>query len=408
MKKYFRKSCVALILLSFLGACSGSDETPIDQSQNEIPQLKEQVVSNYVNLVSASYEDTLQKAIQLEEAINIFVSEPSEDNFNAAKSAWRNSREPYGQTEAYRFYDGPIDAPNEGPESQINSWPLDEATIDYVQDKENAGIINDLNIEITAESLVELNTQLDEAAVTTGYHAIEFLLWGQDHNENPQDAGLRPYTDYISGGEGTAANQERRGVYLNTVANVLVSDLEYVNNAWSSEIQNNYRQNFLKLNVDEALRRIIVGIGSLSRSELSGERMEVALLKQDQEDEHSCFSDNTHRDILNNFRGIQNVYLGEYQKSDGTWIEGKGLQDLFQISAAELNSKMLEELQKAEDAIHLIDQKAKNGMAFDQQIIDVDSRENIQKAIDALVAFGDLLPDAAVTLGINLNSVETE
>ncbi len=400
----------SLILLSVgaLNACSSSDTVSPDGSGNELPQLKQQVVANYADIVLASYEDSLQAALALETAVNVFVDEPTQANFAAAKTAWLNSREPYGQTEAYRFYDGPIDDPNTGPEGQLNAWPLDEATIDYVNLDETAGIINNLDIEINAETLTGLNTQDAEDAVTTGYHAIEFLLWGQDLNENPEDAGLRPYTDYVSGNEGTAANQERRGTYLNVVSSLLIEDLGAVTEAWGDETSGNYRESFLALNSDEAIRRIIVGIGSLARSELSGERMEVALLKKDQEDEHSCFSDNTHRDIVTNFQGIKNVYLGEYLRLDATKVQGKGLKDLFAISASDLNAKMLAELQKAETAINTIDQMTKNGMPFDQQILEDESRANIQAAIDALVAFGDLLPEAATTLGININLAPAE
>ncbi len=76
MKNYFRRSCLLLALLSFIGACSSSDETPIDQSQNDIPQLKVQLVSNYANIVSASYEDSLQKAIQTAELDDFIDSLP--------------------------------------------------------------------------------------------------------------------------------------------------------------------------------------------------------------------------------------------------------------------------------------------------------------------------------------------
>lgn len=406
MKIKLKKASLALLLVASVTPSCGDDSGSNDN--NDLPQLKQEVVVNYADMVLANYEDSVEKALDLEEAIHVFIDNPNQDNFTNVKAAWLSSREPYGQTEAYRFYDGPIDNPTDGPEGQLNAWPLDEVTIDYVEGNANAGIVNDAQIALTAENLAALNAQNDEAAVTTGYHAIEFLLWGQDLNANPQDTGLRPYTDYVSGNEGTAANQDRRREYLHVVADLLVADLGQVQTAWLKDANNNYRSSFLALDSNEALRRILVGIGSLSRSELSGERMEVALLTQAQEDEHSCFSDNTHRDIVTNFQGIKNVYLGEYTRIDGSKVTGKGLKDLFAVSDPTRNEQMLAELQKAEAAIATIDQKAKDGMAFDQQILEAESQANIQKAIDALVAFGDLIPEAATSLGINVNIAPAE
>src|SRR5256885_11217291 len=67
--------------------------------------------------------------------------------------------------------------------------------------------------------------------------------------------------------------------------------------------------------------------GSLSRGELAGERLEVALASRDQEDEHSCFSDNTHRDAVTNAQGILNVWQGSYKRLDGSELQGPGIKD---------------------------------------------------------------------------------
>ena len=99
-------------------------------------------------------------------------------------------------------------------------------------------------------------------------------------------------------------------------ATALDAILETVTKAWRPGDKKNYRTRFVG-NPSEALRRIFVGIGSLSRGEMAGERMEVPLASQDQEDEQSCFSDNTHRDLVNDALGIENVWLGRYVRADG-------------------------------------------------------------------------------------------
>ena len=284
------------------------------------------VATHYAALVHANYSDTLSAAQDMQAAIAAFVAAPSADGLAAARKAWLQAREFYGQTEAFRFYGGPIDD-DKGPEGQINAWPLDEAYVDYVQGKPKAGLINNPQFKITKANLAKFNERGGEENISSGWHAVEFLLWGQDLSET--GPGNRSFEDYV---DGKTPNADRRRQFLTVATALLVDDLASVTKAWAPG-QKNYRARFEK-GGKESVRKIIVGLGSLSRGELAGERMEVALNSQDQEDEHSCFSDNTHRDIVTNARGIQNVWLGEYTRVDGSLLKGASLRDLVAASNA--------------------------------------------------------------------------
>ena len=76
------------------------------------------------------------------------------------------------------------------------------------------------------------------------------------------------------------------------------------------------------------LSSIVIGLGSLSYGELAGERMKLGLMLHDPEEEHDCFSDNTHNSHYYDALGIANVYLGRYQRVDGSTVEGASLSDL--------------------------------------------------------------------------------
>ena len=65
----------------------------------------------------------------LDEAIQAFVANPSEETQNAAKEAWIAARIPYQLTEVYRFGNPTVD----DWEGKVNAWPLDEGLIDYVK-----------------------------------------------------------------------------------------------------------------------------------------------------------------------------------------------------------------------------------------------------------------------------------
>jgi putative iron-regulated protein len=315
-----KKTSFFLFLATLLGVFSACR----DNKEEEIEALKKEVLANYASIVSASYEDSYNTAAILKTAIDAFVANPSAAGLQSCKDAWLAARLPYGQTEAYRFYGGPIDD-LDGPEGLINAWPMDENFIDYVQGSPEAGLINNpaQYPEITKQVLADLNESISEESIFTGYHAIEFLLWGQDLST--AGPGTRPHTDYVVGG--TAANQARRGQYLKVVAELLLDNLAEVRDEWKPN--GAYRAQFLNnTETPIALGYLFTSLGELSKGELSGERMFVAIDTQDQENEHSCFADNTIADIKMNFLGLKNVYFGTYRRVDGSTIAGASLREL--------------------------------------------------------------------------------
>ncbi len=256
----------------------------------------------------------------MDAAIDAFVADPTDETLEAAKQAWLAARDDYGLTEAFRFYGGPIDDEETGPEGLINAWPLDEAYVDYVEGDDTAGIVNDPDSypTIDAELITSLNEEGGEANISTGWHAIEFLLWGQDLSAD--GAGARPVADYTE-----AANADRRLTYLTVTSDLLLEHLSGLVEAWAPDAEN-YRAEFVAQEPDEALVDIITGVGELTRGELAGERMNVAYEERSQEDEHSCFSDNTTTDLVANERGIEMVITGAYPGA----AEGPGLMALFE------------------------------------------------------------------------------
>lgn len=347
------------------------------------------VLHHYAALVHANYEDTLNSTLAMQRAIHAFLAQPTPATQQAAQDAWRAAREFYGQTEAFRFYGGPIDD-DTGPEGRINAWPMDESFVDKVAGNEAAGLINDRSFVISKEALAGQNERGGEENIATGYHAIEFLLWGQDTND--AGPGNRPHTDYT-----TAANADRRGQYLRVVSELLIDDLTRLTRAWRPDSRLNYRARFVE-GGQESLRKIFVGLGSLSRGELAGERLEVALNSQDQEDEHSCFSDNTHRDAVTDALGIENVWLGRYQRADGSLLQGPSPRDLVAARDATLAQRVSRQIAQSVQAAAAIQ------APFDREIIggrDAPGRLRIQATVDSLIQQSRDLVAAAHALGIN-------
>lgn len=351
------------------------------------------VVEAYAEGVYSAYKKSLESAELTNEAIKTFVATPNEDNLRKAKLSWLAARDDYGRTEGFRFYDGPIDNEENGPEGRINAWPLDEAYIDYVQGNANAGIINNPTTypTITTEVLTSLNEKDGETNISTGWHAIEYLLWGQDLSET--SPGVRPATDYT-----TAANAERRKTYLKLTSELLVADLTEVTEAWAPGEAGNYRADFLKVDSKEALRRLITGIGELSRGELAGERLSPAFLNRSQEDEHSCFSDNTTSDVIANADSIHMVVVGDYQDGE----ERLGLADLVATKDKELANKLRDQTAESVRLARSIPTPFDKSLRAGVEDTDP-GRVAISNTMKALEEQTDTIVEAAKELGITIS-----
>ena len=377
------------------------------------------VVKNYLDIAEATYGDALTTAKALQTAVDALIAKPSEETLKAARAAWIASRPSYSQSEAFRFGNSIID----DWEGAVNAWPLDEGLIDYVakdyQHAEgNAGatanIIANTEIQvgedkvdvkdITPEKLASLNELGgSEANVATGYHAIEFLLWGQDLNGTGPGAGDRKYTDYAQGKDCTNGHCDRRAAYLKAVTDLLVSDLEEMHGNFKAGVADNYRAKVEADTAENNLRKMFFGMGSLSLGELAGERMKVALEANSTEDEHDCFSDNTHNTLFFNAKSIRNIYTGEYKRTDGSVVKGPSLSDLVAKADAQADTDLKADLANTEAKMQVIvDRAEKDGVHFDQMIApdDKDDQQKIRDAIASLVKQTGAIEKAATAVGV--------
>ncbi|RDX37642.1 peptidase [Vibrio campbellii] len=387
---------------------------------------KQQVVEHYADVAHAVFADSLTTAQTLDVKIDEFLKSPSAKKLEEVKQAWLDSRVPYQQSEVFRFGNAIVD----DWEGQLNAWPLDEGLIDYVaadyqyelgNEGAAANIVANTSLQIGASKLdvskitPELIADLNEvggseANVASGYHAIEFLLWGQDLNGTDAGAGQRAYTDFVLGSECTNGHCDRRGEYLKAAADLLVQDLEWMEKQWSADVKGNYREELLNDSADNGLRKMLFGMGSLSLGELAGERMKVALEANSTEDEHDCFSDNTHNSHYYNEQGIYNVYTGTYKGVSGKELSGPSIADLV----AQKDKKAAEEIQKQFDTTRsqvgeLVTSAEKNNQHFDQLIAAGNAQGNalVNDTIMSLVAQTGAIERAANIVGIDSLSPDT-
>lgn len=360
------------------------------------------VVANYADLALAKYEDSLTSAKALQAAVDKLIAKPTKANLEAARKAWLAARVPYQQTEVYRFGNAIVD----DWEGKVNAWPLDEGLIDYVakdygtESDENqlyaANVIANKALKIsgrpvdaskiTKTLLSDVLQEADgvEANVATGYHAIEFLLWGQDLNGTKAGAGNRPASDFDTNAC-TGGNCDRRAQYLKAATDLLVDELTWIAGQWTSD--GKARKTLLAGDGSQGLIAMLTGMGSLSYGELAGERMKLGLLLHDPEEEHDCFSDNTHNSHYYDVVGIQNVYLGRYKRIDGSLVQGPSLADLVKSADANIDKRMRTALSSSVEKFAAMVKRAETVESYDQMIGEgnKDGNQVVQVAIDALL-----------------------
>jgi len=379
------------------------------------------VLKSYADIAQAGYEDSLETATTMKLAINALLSEPTEPNLRAARAAWIAARIPYMQTEAYRFGNAIVD----DWEGRVNAWPLDEGLIDYVakvygsESPENelyvANVIKNVSLtiggkkldtktltkELLADDLQEAGGV--EANVATGYHAVEFLLWGQDLNGTDAGAGTRPASDYDAK-NCTNGNCARRAEYLSTVTDLLIDDLAWMAKQWAPGGDGRKGVG----GGEAGLTTIMTGLGSLSYGELAGERIKLGLMIHDSEEEHDCFSDNTHASHFFDALGIRNVYLGHYRRADGSFVSGPSVSDLVKAKAPEVDAEMRAKLDATMDAMNALYLRALTTESYDQMIGEGNDEGNkvVQDVVDALLGQTKAIERAVAAL--DLKSIEFE
>ncbi|MEW6122325.1 MAG: imelysin family protein [Pseudomonadota bacterium] len=361
------------------------------------------VVLHYANLAQAMYTNSYQAAVEMQTAINAFIASPSAATQQAAKDAWKKARDPYQITEGFRFGNSIVDE----WEGNVNAWPLDEGLIDYLDKSRpqssdenplySANVIASKTIrigkktvdvsKITPQLLHQLNSAAGvESNVASGWHAIEFLLWGKDLHGTERGAGERPYTDYDTKAC-TGGNCDRRAEYLKVATATLVADLKEMADDWAPK--GKARAALLKKKDKAALAVIFTGIGSLSYGELAGERMKLGLLLHDPEEEHDCFSDNTHNSHFYDEVGIQDIYYGRFTKIDGSTMSGPSVADLVRAADPKVADEIDGKMAAALAALKVIKDTADSGeMFYDMMLAEGNEKGNkmIQNGVDALVA----------------------
>ena len=140
----------------------------------------------------------------------------------------------------------------------------------------------------------------------------------------------------------------------------------------------------------------------LAGFETGGERLQAALDSGDREDEHSCFSDNTHRDMIQDIQGIQNVYVGSYTRVDGSAVSGTSVKDVVADTDSALADRLATEITSALDLANALQ------IPFESEIAPGNTEGNtrVQSLITALRTVEGTLEEVFTAMGFSVPVAE--
>jgi putative iron-regulated protein len=386
----------ALSTLAILAACNNAPDNFTDEDSKAVDAIAA-IAQNHADIAYAAYSDSKSAALKLQETVNVFITAPTEDNLLAAKTAYKAIRAPYQQSEIMRFdsmitVGKDLDADG-GPasvdewEGQVNAWPLDENHINTI-----ISANEDINVELL---LSQNGADDNDANVTTGIHAVEFMLWGSDFNGTEAGSGERPVSEFAIDGACADADCERRAQYLSAATDLLVDDLTAMTAEWSPTAKTTsgtLAYNFL--NSPLAIDYMVGSMITMATDELASARMGSGLGLGDPEEEHDCFSDLSHLAIYHNFQGVKNAFYGTYESAT------------YRISGASLsvlvNDKNTATFDEVDGALTSIESKM-------VQILDAGEREENPVKFDQIIGQPSngverLIAESAVTELIALDT----
>jgi len=316
--RIFTLALLAMSAFAYV-SCSSNDSEEADPNA----ALYNGVLTNVSNnVIVETYKKMNDNALLLEAAIDNLEASRTADNLAAVKLAWQATRAPWESSESFLY--GPVET-EEIVDPAIDSWPVDVVAIDNIIASPGA---------ITAASLATNND-------ARGFHTIEYFIWGINSNKT-----VGQITD-------------REFEFLQAAAEDLQNNTQKLYDAWRVG-GDNYAGNFSGAGTSgsvypsqkAALTEITEGLFGIA-DEVANGKIETPLNGNGgsamPEAEESRFSNNSKLDFANNIRSIQNMYMGDYNGTDGM-----GMTNIVSLTNATLDNTIKTKIQDAIDAINAI------------------------------------------------------
>ena len=332
--------CCMLLAFAFVVGCDNNDDTD-DPATGEAFDAST-MLSDFANtVVLPTYTDLDSKAGALLAAVKTLESAPTQANLEKAQQAWKATRTPWEQSEAFLF--GPVET--QGLDPALDTWPVNQVDLQEILDGDK-----DLTVAY-------VGTLDDEKK---GFHTIEFLLFREGNQRKASDITERELEYLVSATENLKASTEKLKLawapqgenFSNTVATAGKEG----NSVYTSQ--------------SAGVQEMVNGMDGIA-NEVGTGKIADPYKEKDTTLVESQFSFNSISDFQDNIRGIQNVYMGKFIQ------DGVGLNEFVNGKDSELDTRFQAEVQAAIDTIGAIPAPFRDAITT--------GRPAVQAAIDAVL-----------------------
>ena len=316
-------------------------------------------LSDFANkVVLATYTDLDNKAGELLTAVKALEGDATQANLKQAQAAWKATRKPWEQSEAFLF--GPVDT--QGLDPALDSWPVNKVDLDAVLASEQV---------LTLASIDALEDTLK------GFHTIEYLLFREGDQRKAADITPREL-EYL-----TATTEN-----LNAKTGQLRNAWEASGENYASEVANAGTSSTIYKSQKDAMQEMVNGMIVIA-DEVANGKISDPFNERDTTLVESQFSFNSITDFQDNIRGIQNVYMGKFA------ADGQGLNEFVSDKDVTLDARFQTEVQTAIDSIGAIPDPFRDSITA--------QRSAVQGAIDAVSTVQQTLENDILKLVLDSN-----
>ena len=366
LTKLFCFTLSTALVLSFfligcgLVGCGNDDDDDNDTASGGASTFDAATTLNdFANkVVLATYTELDNRAGDLLNAVKALEADTTQANLGQAQAAWKATRKPWEQSEAFLF--GPVDT--QGLDPALDSWPVNQVDLD--------GVL------ASGQTLTEPSIDALEDTLK-GFHTIEYLLFRDGNQRKAADITPREL-EYLAA---TTAN--------------LKSKTAQLRNAWdasgenfAAEVANAGTSSTIYKSQKDAMQEMVNGMIVIA-DEVANGKLSDPFNERDTTLVESQFSFNSIIDFQDNIRGIQNVYIGKFT------ADGQGLNEFVKGKDAELDARFQTEVQTAIDTIGAIPDPFRNSITAQPAAV--------QAAIDAVSTVQQTLENDILKLVLDSN-----
>lgn len=305
MKTYYTKFFITSAVI-WLSSCQ-SDFDQITEKRLLLDESQSEVLSGLADIENSITTNWSASTGALNSSVGVFVAAPSGAGLIDIQAKWRAARDPWESNESFGF--GPVG--NDGIDGNTDDWPVD---------------INSLKTILASNQTLDATFVTNMVTNTKGFHAIEYLIFGQD--------GSKTVNDFTS----------REKQLLSLLTADLKIQADQLKSRWSSSSATSFYTDFKNAGRDgstyptasAALGEVLGSMVDIM-TELPDSKIETPLTSQNISYLESAFSDYSYHDYRNNISGVYAAYVGKY----GSIVASKSISNLVNDANPGVNQKVL-------------------------------------------------------------------